>query len=171
MKNMEVKIDLRPHYTFAYFSESIEFGDKDLLYYSRKDKSLHYKVKIGSYNIDEYIYPISDDDAKALQEVFGLVIDAHQSYFDHQGKPWKFHNGPDCTIICGRRRIHFEQPSVIEPVSFFCEMISMLILLDVDRPETTFKKLVHDIPLVKCLLKVYIESPALYMKRVGADKA
>ncbi len=35
------KIDLRPHYPFAYCSESMEFGSKQLLYYSRKDKALH----------------------------------------------------------------------------------------------------------------------------------
>ena len=50
---MEERIDLRPHYTFAYYSESIEFGDKDLLYYSRKDKSLHYKIIIDGLNTDD----------------------------------------------------------------------------------------------------------------------
>ena len=167
---MEVKIDLRPHYTFAYYSASMEFGDKDLLYYSRKDKSLHYKIKASEFNFfdkedKEYIYPITDDDVKALQEVFGLVIDAHKAYFDHQGETWEICDGSDCTIICGRRRIHFEEPSIIEPIRAFCEVIYRNLMYDTDHPEPDFKGFIKELPLVVDLLKGYIESPVIYIEK------
>lgn len=171
---MEIKIDLRPHYTFAYYSEGMEFGNKDLLYYSRKDKSLHYKTKVSFYRVEvlgeniedaEYVYPITDDDVKVLQEIFRLVIDAQNAYFKKGGEPWFVCDGSECTVICGRRRIHFDGPSAIESINYFCDIIHRNIFIDDEQTKPDFSRLIKQLPEVKEMLIGFIESPSLEIEK------
>ena len=94
------KIDLRPHYAFAYSVESMTFGSKSLLYYSRKEKALHYKYKapIIDFLNDgrkdmEFSVSISDDDAKVLEKLFALMVDVFNAY---KGEPWHVLDGYEC---------------------------------------------------------------------------
>lgn len=126
----DVQIDLRPHYTFAYYTEGMEIPYKSLLFYSRKDKALHYKFKAPSS--DEYFHtdmedmecsvPISDKDAKALERIFGLMVDAVSAVKES----WYVLDGCECVLICGRRRVRFEGPVFEPPFGYFEDIVNHL---------------------------------------------
>lgn len=157
--NNKVTIDLRPHYVFAYHSESSEFGSRDLLYYSKKDNLLHYKHQasffnfLGDNDIDrEYSFAIADEDIESLQEVFGLMIGAYISYLKRGGEEWFVCDGSFCTVISGRKRVHFEGPS-IEPFGSFENMIYQTLIIDDDRERPDYEELRKQLPIVKERLK------------------
>jgi hypothetical protein len=155
----KVKIDLRPPYVFAYYSESSEFGIADIVYYSKQDMLLHYRHKASEWSFvnennkdEESVFAIADNDVNALQEVFGLMIDAYISYLKRGGEEWFVCDGSFCTVICGRKRVHFEGPS-IEPFCSFENMIYQTLIIDDERERPDYEELRKQLPIVKERLK------------------
>ena len=133
------KIDLRPHYAFAYSVESMTFGSKSLLYYSRKEKALHYKYKASLIDfLDngkkemEFSASISDDDAKALERLFALMV------------------------ICGKRRIRFEGPYFESPFEIFNEIANNLLSIE-NWDQAQFDKMMQQVPEIIAKLEKYIK--------------
>lgn len=110
-KRNDKPIDLRPHYVFAYYMEGMMSQSRSLLYYNRKEKALHYQYEAGISYMDDHkdmerTVSISDDDARMLEEVFGLIIDAVNA----KENPWGVLDGYEYMIICGRNRVRFCGP-------------------------------------------------------------
>ena len=148
--NKPRQIDLRPHYAFAYFVESVEFLSKSLLYYNRTEKTLHFKFMspIIDYWRDEKkdmerSVLISDEDAKALEKVFGLMIDALKAY---KGDPWCVLDGCECVVICGRRRVRFDGPCPESPLGYFTKMADRLLEIMENWNQTNFDETIKTIP-------------------------
>ena len=154
------KIDLRPHYAFAYSVESMTFGSKSLLYYSRKEKALHYKYKAslidfldnGKKDI-EFSVSISDDDAKALERLFALMIEVFNAY---NGELWRVLDGYECVVICGKRRIRFEGPYFESPFEIFNEIANNLLSIE-NWDQAQFDKMMQQVPEIIAKLEKYIE--------------
>ena len=154
------KIDLRPHYAFAYSVESMTFGSKSLLYYSRKEKALHYKymAPIIDFLNDgrkdmEFSVSISDDDAKVLEKLFALMVDVFNAY---KGEPWHVLDGYECVVICGKRRIRFEGPYFESPFEIFNEIANNLLSIE-NWNQTQFDKMMRQVPEIVANLEKYIE--------------
>ena len=155
-----MKIDLRPHYAFAYSVESMAFGSKSLLYYSRKEKALHYKymAPIIDFLNDgrkdmEFSASISDDDAKALERLFALMVDVFNAY---KGEPWHVLDGYECVVICGKRRIRFEGPYFESPFEIFNEIANNLLSIE-NWNQAQFEKMMRQVPEIVANLEKYIE--------------
>ena len=155
-----MKIDLRPHYVFAYFVESMEFGSKSLLYYSRKEKELHYKYKASLIDfLDngkkdmEFSVSISDDNATALEKVFGLMIDVFNAY---KGESWYVLDGCECVVICGKRRVRFEGPYFETPFGDFNGMMNSLLNIMENWNQAQFDKMMRQVPEIVANLEKYI---------------
>lgn len=151
------RIDLRPHYAFAYFSESMEFRSKYLLFYSMKDKALHILYESGEYGyivgdaVDwELIIYITEEDAKLLEMVFSLFIEACRVFQKSAEKLWCACDGSFCTVICGRERVHYEWPCVHEPINSFNAMANELLRL---KENCTQKKIRRIVKLAKAIEK------------------
>ena len=148
--------DLRPHYVFAFHTESREFWDcKTLIYYSRKDKYLHYEHTGSKYSYicDDFkdmvcVFAIADEDINALQEVFGLMIDAYNTYIKRGGERWLLCDGSTCTVICGRKRIHFMWPGQ-DPFESFCNMVYQTLSITEEREKPDYEELRKLLPVVK----------------------
>ena len=154
------KIDLRPHYAFAYSVESMTFGSKSLLYYSRKEKALHYKYKASLIDfLDngkkemEFSVSISDDDAKALERLFALMIEVFNAY---NGELWHVLDGYECVVICGKRRIRFEGPYFESPFEIFNEIANNLLSIE-NWDQAQFDKMMQQVPEIIAKLEKYIE--------------
>ena len=154
------KIDLRPHYAFAYSVESMTFGSKSLLYYSRKEKALHYKYKASLIDfLDngkkemEFSASISDDDAKALERLFALMIEVFNAY---NGELWHVLDGYECVVICGKRRIRFEGPYFESPFEIFNEIANNLLSIE-NWDQAQFDKMMQQVPEIIAKLERYIE--------------
>ena len=154
------KIDLRPHYAFAYSVESMTFGSKSLLYYSRKEKALHYKYKASLFDfLDngkkemEFSASISDDDAKALERLFALMIEVFNAY---NGELWHVLDGYECVVICGKRRIRFEGPYFESPFEIFNEIANNLLSIE-NWDQAQFDKMMQQVPEIIAKLERYIE--------------
>ena len=154
------KIDLRPHYAFAYSVESMTFGSKSLLYYSRKEKALHYKYKASLIDfLDngkkemEFSASISDDDAKALERLFALMIEVFNAY---NGELWHVLDGYECVVICGKRRIRFEGPYFESPFEIFNEIANNLLSIE-NWDQAQFDKMMQQVPEIIAKLEKYIE--------------
>jgi len=153
------KIDLRPHYAFAYSVESMTFGSKSLLYYSRKEKALHYKYKAslidfldnGKKDI-EFSVSISDDDAKALERLFALMIEVFNAY---NGELWHVLDGYECVVICGKRRIRFDGPYFESPFEIFNEIANNLLSIE-NWDQAQFDKMMQQVPEIIAKLEKYI---------------
>lgn len=160
----QVKIDLRPPYVFAYYIETMAWVDKrELLYYSRKDNSLHFKHQASFCNFmnendkdRECNYAIADVDISALQDVFSLMIDAYIAFFKKEGDRWRVLDGSEYTVICGRRRIQFDGPRFKEPFQSFCEMIERTLFIDAEKERPDYEELRKQLPLVKEKLLSYL---------------
>ena len=146
-----MQFDLRPHYAFAYYAKSMEFESKELLYYSRKENALHYKFKASRFDIEyrklkdmECSVPIPDKEAKALETVFGLMVDAMKAY---KGEPWYVCDGCCCTVICGKRRVHFESPCM-EPFEDFYHMANSLLRIMEKWNQKQFEETMKMVPEV-----------------------
>jgi hypothetical protein len=155
-----MKIDLRPHYAFAYSVESMTFGSKSLLYYSRKEKALHYKYKASLIDfLDngkkemEFSASISDDDAKALERLFALMVDVFNAY---KGEPWHVLDGYECVVICGKRRIRFDGPYFESPFEIFNEIANNLLSIE-NWNQAQFEKMMRKVPEIVANLEKYIE--------------
>lgn len=155
-----MKIDLRPHYAFAYSVESMTFGSKSLLYYSRKEKALHYKYKASLIDfLDngkkemEFSASISDDDAKALERLFALMVDVFNAY---KGEPWHVLDGYECVVICGKRRIRFDGPYFESPFEIFNEIANNLLSIE-NWNQAQFGKMMRQVPEIVANLEKYIE--------------
>ena len=154
------QIDLRPHYAFAYSVESMEFGSKSLLYYSRKEKALHYKYKApiidymgdGKKDMDLSV-SISEDDAKALEKVFGLMINVFNAY---KGEPWFVLDGSECVVICGRRRVRYEGPCFEHPFGEFTHMADSLLNIMENWNQAQFDEIMKQVPMIAKSLEEYI---------------
>ena len=154
-----MKIDLRPHYAFAYSVESMAFGSKSLLYYSRKEKALHYKymAPIIDFLNDgrkdmEFSVSISDDDAKVLEKLFALMVDVFNAY---KGEPWHVLDGYECVVICGKRRIRFEGPYFESPFEIFNEIANNLLSIE-NWDQTQFDKMMQQVPEIIAKLEKHI---------------
>jgi hypothetical protein len=154
-----MKIDLRPHYAFAYSVESMAFGSKSLLYYSRKEKALHYKymAPIIDFLNDgrkdmEFSVSISDDDAKVLEKLFALMVDVFNAY---KGEPWHVLDGYECVVICGKRRIRFEGPCFESPFEIFNEIANNLLSIE-NWNQAQFEKMMRQVPEIIAKLEKYI---------------
>ena len=154
-----MKIDLRPHYAFAYSVESMAFGSKSLLYYSRKEKALHYKYKASLIDfLDngkkemEFSASISDDDAKALERLFVLMVDVFNAY---KGEPWHVLDGYECVVICGKRRIRFDGPYFESPFEIFNEIANNLLSIE-NWDQAQFDKMMQQVPEIIAKLEKYI---------------
>ena len=154
------KIDLRPHYAFAYSVESMTFGSKSLLSYSRKEKALHYKYKASLIDfLDngkkemEFSASISDDDAKALERLFALMVDVFNAY---KGEPWHVLDGYECVVICGKRRIRFDGPYFESPFEIFNEIANNLLSIE-NWNQAQFEKIMRQVPEIVANLEKYIE--------------
>jgi len=154
-----MKIDLRPHYAFAYSVESMAFGSKSLLYYSRKEKALHYKymAPIIDFLNDgrkdmEFSASISDDDAKALERLFALMVDVFNAY---KGEPWHVLDGYECVVICGKRRIRFEGPYFESPFEIFNEIANNLLSIE-NWNQAQFEKMMRQVPEIVANLEKHI---------------
>ena len=155
-----MKIDLRPHYAFAYSVESMAFGSKSLLYYSRKEKALHYKymapiidfLNDGKKDM-EFSVSISDDDAKALERLFALMVDVFNAY---KGEPWHVLDGYECVVICGKRRIRFDGPYFESPFEIFNEIANNLLSIE-NWNQAQFEKMMRQVPEIVANLEKYIE--------------
>ena len=154
------KIDLRPHYAFAYSVESMTFGSKSLLYYSRKEKALHYKYKASLIDfLDngkkemEFSASISDDDAKALERLFALMIEVFNA---NNGELWHVLDGYECVVICGKRRIRFEGPYFESPFEIFNEIANNLLSIE-NWNQAQFEKMMRQVPEIVANLEKYIE--------------
>ena len=154
-----MKIDLRPHYAFAYSVESMAFGSKSLLYYSRKEKALHYKYKASLIDfLDngkkemEFSASISDDDAKALERLFALMVDVFNAY---KGEPWHVLDGYECVLICGKRRIRFDGPYFESPFEIFNEIANNLLSIE-NWDQAQFDKMMQQVPEIIANLEKYI---------------
>ena len=153
------KLDLRPHYAFAYSVESMTFGSKSLLYYSRKEKALHYKYKAslidfldnGKKDI-EFSVSISDDDAKALERLFALMIEVFNAY---NGELWHVLDGYECVVICGKRRIRFEGPYFESPFEIFNEIANNLLSIE-NWDQAQFDKMMQQVPEIIAKLEKHI---------------
>ena len=154
-----MKIDLRPHYAFAYSVESMAFGSKSLLYYSRKEKALHYKymapiidfLNDGKKDM-EFSVSISDDDAKVLEKLFALMVDVFNAY---KGEPWHVLDGYECVVICGKRRIRFDGPYFESPFEIFNEIANNLLSIE-NWNQTQFDKMMRQVPEIVANLEKYI---------------
>ena len=154
-----MKIDLRPHYAFAYSVESMAFGSKSLLYYSRKEKALHYKymAPIIDFLNDgrkdmEFSVSISDDDAKVLEKLFALMVDVFNAY---KGEPWHVLDGYECVVICGKRRIRFDGPYFESPFEIFNEIANNLLSIE-NWDQAQFDKMMRQVPEIVANLEKYI---------------
>ena len=157
------KIDLRPHYTFAYCSESMEFGCKHMLYYSKKDRTLHllyetdeYGCIIGEAEDWELNIQIDEDEAKLLERVFDLLIDSYCIFQNRSETVWVVCDGSDCTVICGKKRAHYEVPCDLEPFESFDVLANQLLSLKNDTYQTDIHGIIRLAREVKVLLEDYI---------------
>ena len=141
-----MKIDLRPHYAFAYSVESMTFGSKSLLYYSRKE------LDNGKKEM-EFSASISDDDAKALERLFALMVDVFNAY---KGEPWHVLDGYECVVICGKRRIRFDGPYFESPFEIFNEIANNLLSIE-NWNQAQFEKMMRQVPEIVANLEKYIE--------------
>ena len=158
----EVKIDLRPHYTFAYYTRGAMFGNESLLYYSKKDGSLHClsgSSLIESFmeegNDNEYVMPISETEAKNLEKVFGLMVDAIKLCQEHEDF-WCVLDGEECLVICGRKRSRFDGPGPNEQLEPFNKMADRLLQINGDKNK--LQKIMKTVPKVSETLEKYISS-------------
>lgn len=147
------KIDLRPHYAFAYCSESMEFGCKDMLYYSRKDKTLHilYEAGENGHIVSdaedwERTIPIADEFARLLEKVFTLLIEAYHVFHENGETLWYVCDGSYSTVISGRRRVHYDGPCGQEPFESFDAMAYKLLSM---KENSTKEEIQRFVELVK----------------------
>ena len=157
------KIDLRPHYPFAYCSEGMEFGCKHLLYYRRKEKAMHILYEAAEYvYIDsdaedwELTIQIADEDAKLLEEVFGLFMESYQIFSRDEGNVWYICDGYVCTVICGKKRVHYDGPFGQEPFGSFGDLMNYIITLKDDDCQTDIQGIIKSAKVVKAQLEEYI---------------
>lgn len=162
----DVKINIRPHYTFAYYLESMMVGNESLLFYRKKDHSLHYQYKaslldcIQGEKDGEYIIPISEEFAYQLEKVFGLMIDAYCIYTSN-GEKWCVLDGSECVLICGKKRVRFNVDSLDEPLDAFCKMANKLSDIKVLKDEVKLKQIFRSLPKIAATLETYISSFSL----------
>lgn len=158
------KIDLRPHYPFAYCSESMEFGSKYLLYYSRKDKALHILYKAAEYvYIDsdaedwDLTIPIAGEDAKLLEQVFGLLVESYQIFSRNGENVWFVCDGYSCTVICGKKRVHYDGPFGQEPFGSFGDLMNHILTLKDDDCQTDIQGFIKFSKEVKKKCEDYLQ--------------
>ena len=156
-KSNEKPIDLRPHYAFAYYMEGAMFQNRSLLYYNRKEKTLHYLYEAGiSYMDDrkdmERTVTISDENAKALERVFGLMVDAVNADKNH----WDVLDGYECVLICGRRRVRFDGPIFEPPFGYINDIAGHLLEIMEDWNQAEFDKTLKSVPKITEKLERYI---------------
>lgn len=160
----EIKIDLRPHYTFAFCTESMEFGGKHLLYFSRKDHSLHILFEAPKYGIDseeenaELSIPLDTAAAKALETVFALFVTAFKLYEKMNNSAWRVCDGSFCTVICGRNRVHYEGPRFDELFESFDNMANSLLSMKAECSQAEIQESLNSANEVKAILEEYIEN-------------
>lgn len=152
-----VRIDIRPHYTFAFYLESMVFGNKSLLYYSRKDGSLHIKHVASKYDCGydveedkEYTIAISNNNAFLLEKAFGAMVDAYNTYINYFGEPWYICDGSVCLVICGKKRVRFETPCPDDTLDSFCVMAYNLL-----SDEQDYKEILKSVPQIIDALEKY----------------
>ena len=156
-KSNEKPIDLRPHYAFAYYMEGAMFQNRSLLYYNRKEKTLHYLYEAGiSYMDDrkdmERTVTISDENAKALERVFGLMVDAVNADKNH----WAVLDGYECVLISGRRRVRFDGPISEPPFCYVGDICDRLMEIMENYGQTEFGKVMNQIPKIAEKIEDYI---------------
>ncbi len=153
-----VYIDLRPHYIFAYSSDSMEFGSRQLLFYNKKDKSLHYKKEPGMFEVDseeakEFTLPISDEKADVIKEMFRLMIETFNSY---PGEPWFVLDGSECVVICGKKRIRFQGPCFDEPFGSFYNAANHLCQAVEGTGEESFEDVMSEVKEASRVLQEHL---------------
>jgi hypothetical protein len=156
-KSNEKPIDLRPHYAFAYYMEGSMFQNRSLLYYNRKEKALHYLYEAGiSYMDDrknmERTVTISDEDAKALERVFGLMVDAVNA----DKNVWSVLDGYECVLIYGKRRVRFDGLVFEPPFRYVNDIAGHLMEIMEDWNQTEFDKMLKSVPEITEKLERYI---------------
>ena len=157
------KFNIRSPYTFAYFVESMQVGSASLLFYLRKDSSLHYQYTAHLFESDlnegdkESVIPISDDLASQLERVFGLMIDAYNIYTAKR-EHWSIVNdGGECVLICGKKRVRFNDAGVDFPLlDDFRRMINQLSDLVLSGDEKELNQLYMSLQKIVATLETYI---------------
>ena len=157
LKSNEKPIDLRPHYAFAYYMEGSMSQNRSLLYYNRKEKVLHYLYEAGIRYLDdrkdmERTVTISDEDAKALERVFGLMVNAVNAAKD----TWDVLDGSECVIICGRCRARFDGPVFEPPFGYVNDIAGHLLEIMEDWNQAEFDKTLKSVPIITNKLERYI---------------
>jgi len=135
--------------------EGAMFQNRSLLYYNRKEKTLHYLYEAGiSYMDDrkdmERTVTISDENAKALERVFGLMVDAVNADKNH----WDVLDGYECVLICGRRRVRFDGPIFEPPFGYINDIAGHLLEIMEDWNQAKFDKTLKSVPEIIFLLLI-----------------
>ena len=153
----QVKIDMRPHYTFAFYSEGMEFQTKTLLYYSRKEKALYYKLCASEIDKEfremedrELKQSISDDDAEVLERLFCSMVDAMKSY---KGEPCFVCDGSENVVVCGKRRVRYEGPYLEKPFGAFESIVYRLHEMMKEDNSSALESIIKDVPQAIEVLK------------------
>lgn len=164
ISSIKIKIDLRPHYVFAFHSESSEFGIRHFLYYSRKDSSLHWKIKTSAFgdivgiNEDaEFSMSISSDCASQLERLFGLMIDAYNLYIS-KGNEYFVCDGSECIVICGKRRVRFYAPCPDGPLDDFSRLAYDLLNIK-PSDSASLQEVLSGVPDAISSLEQYLSNP------------
>ena len=159
-KNQEVHIDIRPPYAFAFHEEGM--STKDMLFYSKKDKSLHFKHKASFLNYmnemdedREYRLHISDEEANNMKDVFKLIIKAYNAFLERNGDEWCVLDGSECTVICWHQRVRFDTP-FSEPFTSFYDLIIQTLYVNEEREKPDYAEFKMQIPMVKEKLINYL---------------
>lgn len=156
-KSYENPTDLRPNYAFAYYMKGTMFQNRSLIYYNRKEKTLHYQYEAGiSYMDDrkdmERTVTVSDENAKALETAFGLMVDAVYTVKNS----WAVLDGCECVLICGRRRVRFDGPIFEPPFVYVNDIAGHLLEIMEEWNQVEFEKTMKLVPKITERLKMYI---------------
>lgn len=100
----------------------------------------------------EFSASISDDDAKALERLFALMIEVFNAY---NGELWHVLDGYECVVICGKRRIRFEGPYFESPFEIFNEIANNLLSIE-NWNQAQFEKMMRQVPEIVANLEKHI---------------
>ena len=141
----------------------MEFGNKHLIYFSRKDKALYILYELGEGghlfgDAEEWeaTIPIVEDDAMLLEKVFALLVEAYHVFHARGGTLWFVCDGSFCTVISGRRRVHYDGPCGQEPFDSFDSLAYELISLKENNTLEEMRRIVKLAKDVKKQLEGFI---------------
>ena len=98
---------------------------------------------------------VSETEAKNLEKVFGLMVDATKLCQKHEDF-WYVLDGEECLVICGRKRVRFDGPGPNEQLEPFNKMADRLLQINGDKNK--LQKIMKTVPKVSETLEKYISS-------------